>query len=178
MKLLRNPELIRSLFSHTAAATPDAEWRRSFARIWQVMAHLVAALDHSEVVTPELARKEGETTEQRTARMDGWIANRVPDIGFLIDHMLSRAWNPEIFADPSKIGIVGHSFGGWTVLSATEADPAHPGRGGSCAGWKLTTKAGTHSGKTQFCVEPKCSNSVSGCGRRYDDPTRWDLRNV
>lgn len=85
--------------------------------------YVVAALDHSEAVTPELARKEGETTEQRTARIDGWIANRVPDIRFLIDYMLSTTGDSKLLVDPSKIGIVGHSFGGWTVLAATEADP-------------------------------------------------------
>src|SRR5436309_3055913 len=44
--------------------------------------YVVAALDHSEVVAPELARKQDETPEQRAARIDGWIASRVPDIRF------------------------------------------------------------------------------------------------
>src|SRR5712692_8142577 len=42
--------------------------------------YVVAALDHSEVVAPELTRKEGETDVQKAARVEGWIANRVPDV--------------------------------------------------------------------------------------------------
>jgi predicted dienelactone hydrolase len=78
--------------------------------------YVVAALDHSELVVPELARKDGETPEQRAARADGWIGSRVPDIRFLLDHLLDGAFRA------SQIGIVGYSFGGWTALAATEAD--------------------------------------------------------
>lgn len=85
--------------------------------------YLVAALDHSEVVAAELAREEGETDEQKTARVEAWIANRVPDIRFLLDHLLSgAAWESEAELDPAQIGIVGHSFGGWTALAATEVE--------------------------------------------------------
>jgi predicted dienelactone hydrolase len=52
--------------------------------------YVVAALDHSEIVAPELARKSGETDDQKMARAEAWIANRVPDIQFLLDHLLNR----------------------------------------------------------------------------------------
>jgi dienelactone hydrolase len=85
--------------------------------------YLVAALDHSEIVATELAGKDGETGEQKTARVEAWIANRVPDIRFLLDHLLNdRAWDLEAKIDPARIGIVGHSFGGWTTLAATEVE--------------------------------------------------------
>lgn len=85
--------------------------------------YLVAALDHSEVVAAELARKDGETDEQKAARVEAWIANRVPDIRFLLDHLLNdKAWDSEAKLDPTRIGIVGHSFGGWTALAATEVE--------------------------------------------------------
>jgi dienelactone hydrolase len=74
--------------------------------------YIVAALDHSEVVAPELGRKDGETAEQKTARAEAWIANRVPDIRFLLDHLLLDG----------PVGIVGHSFGGWTALAAPEIE--------------------------------------------------------
>jgi dienelactone hydrolase len=77
--------------------------------------YVVAALDHSEVVAPELARKEGETVEEKAARQQAWIANRVPDIRFLLDCMLQEA-----NVDPQRIGIVGHSFGGWTALATPD----------------------------------------------------------
>jgi dienelactone hydrolase len=85
--------------------------------------YMVAALDHSEVTAPELARKDGETEEQRAARADGWIANRVPDIRFLLDHLLNGTpWDPAVRLEAARIGIVGHSFGGWTALAAAEED--------------------------------------------------------
>jgi dienelactone hydrolase len=85
--------------------------------------YLVAASDHSEVVAPELARKDGETDEQKTARLEALIANRVPDIRFLLDHLLNgTAWDSVAKPDPVRIGIVGHSFGGWTALAAIEVE--------------------------------------------------------
>ena len=85
--------------------------------------YVVAALDHSEVVAAELARKDGETAEQKQARAEAWIANRVPDICFLLDHLLdTAAWDSEAHLDPARIGIVGHSFGGWTALAAPDVE--------------------------------------------------------
>lgn len=83
--------------------------------------YVVAALNHSEVVAAELARRDGETAEQKMARQEAWISNRVPDIDFLLDHLLSgETWNSGTRLDLNQIGIVGHSFGGWTALSAID----------------------------------------------------------
>jgi dienelactone hydrolase len=82
--------------------------------------YVVAALDHSEVVAAELKGRDGETAEQLSARVDGWIANRVPDIRFLLDHVLSGS---DAYIDPDRVGIVGHSFGGWTALAAPDVEP-------------------------------------------------------
>jgi predicted dienelactone hydrolase len=85
--------------------------------------YLVAALDHSEVLVAELMRREGETDEQKAARWAAVIAGRVPDIRFLLDQLLSRAaWDSEANIDPTRIGIVGHSFGGWTALATPAED--------------------------------------------------------
>jgi dienelactone hydrolase len=85
--------------------------------------YVVAALDHSEVVASELARKDGETSEQRAARWEALIASRVPDVLFLLEHLLSSAgWNSEARLDPARIGIVGHSFGGWTALATPDIE--------------------------------------------------------
>ncbi len=80
--------------------------------------YVVAALNHSEVVAPELAPKPDETPDERSARGQAWIANRVPDIRFLLDHLLASEPN----LDPERIGIAGHSFGGWTALAAPEVE--------------------------------------------------------
>jgi len=50
--------------------------------------YIVAGLNHSELVAPELAHREGETLEQRAARAEAAIASRVPDIRFLLDRVL------------------------------------------------------------------------------------------
>ena len=85
--------------------------------------YVVAALDHSELVAPELARKEGESEEQKWARARVWAANRVPDITFILDHLLSgAAWHSEAKIDSQRIGIAGHSFGGWTALAMPESE--------------------------------------------------------
>jgi len=86
--------------------------------------YVVAALDHSERVAGELAPQPGETAAQRAARVAAWIANRVPDIRFLLDQMVTRrAWKTAAVVDPNRVGIVGHSFGGWTALATPDTEP-------------------------------------------------------
>jgi predicted dienelactone hydrolase len=86
--------------------------------------YVVAALDHSEVAALDLARQASETEEQKRARVDAWIASRVPDIRFLLDHLLDGpGWHSEAHLDRTRVGIVGFSFGGWTVLAAPDVEP-------------------------------------------------------
>jgi dienelactone hydrolase len=73
--------------------------------------YLVAALDHSEVVAPEI-----------TGNVQDLIGNRVPDARFLLDYMLAGAIPCTARPDPNRIAIVGHSFGGWTALALPETD--------------------------------------------------------
>ena len=79
--------------------------------------YAVAALDHSEVVAADLAGKDAETQAQRAARVDAIIASRVPDVRFLLDKVAAEGG-----VDSTRIGLVGHSFGGWTVLATAEVD--------------------------------------------------------
>jgi dienelactone hydrolase len=81
--------------------------------------YIVAALDHSEIIAKELAYRSGETPEQLNARADAWVSNRVPDVRFLLDQLLTDAG---AHVDPNRIGITGHSFGGWTALAAPEVE--------------------------------------------------------
>ena len=68
--------------------------------------YVVAALDH----------REGEQAERK-------IAERVPDVRFLLDHLLEGpGWHSEARLDPARIGIVGHNFGGWTALAAPDVE--------------------------------------------------------
>ncbi len=84
--------------------------------------YVVAAMDHSELVAPELAPRPDEAEAQKAARAQAWIANRVPDVHVLLDRLFGGDWDSQARIDPARIGIVGHSFGGWTALAATEAD--------------------------------------------------------
>jgi dienelactone hydrolase len=87
--------------------------------------YVVAALDHSEVVASDLAPGEGETATHRAARVDNIIASRVPDVRFLLDYLLSTAdvaETADLSLDAERVGLVGHSFGGWTVLATAELD--------------------------------------------------------
>ena len=109
------------IFSHSSGAG-----RRSATFLCTHLSshgYLVAALDHSEMIATELARKEAETDEQKTARWEALIASRVPDIQFLLDHLFNNAaWDSEAKPDLARIGIVGHSFGGWTALAANDVE--------------------------------------------------------
>jgi dienelactone hydrolase len=89
--------------------------------------YVVAALDHSEVSAPELARPESETAEQKKARWNAVIASRVPDVRFLLESMLRGTAfesNPSVRLDHGRIGIAGHSFGAWTALAANDVEPS------------------------------------------------------
>ena len=109
------------LYSHSSGGN-----RRSATFLCTHLAshgYVAAALDHSETFAPELRGREGETKEQRAARAEAMVASRVPDLRFLLDHLLApKEWESEAKIDPIQIGIVGHSFGGWTVLAAPELD--------------------------------------------------------
>jgi dienelactone hydrolase len=85
--------------------------------------YVTAALDHSEVVAAELAPRPGETREEKSARAAAMMASRVPDVRFLLDHVLGGAVSePGISPDPERVGIVGYSFGGWTALAAPDEE--------------------------------------------------------
>ena len=104
------------VFSHSSGGD-----RRSASFLCSHLAshgYVVAAMDHSELVAAELAPAADESAEQRKARVDAVVASRVPDVRFLIDHMLGAGLD----VDAGKIGLVGHSFGGWTVLAVPETD--------------------------------------------------------
>jgi dienelactone hydrolase len=104
--------------------------------------YAVAALDHSEVAAPELASRPGETPEQRAVRVDAIMASRVPDVCFLLADLVSGEPSQasdigdgaaaagrraqavvDIALDLDQLGLVGHSFGGWTALATPNVEP-------------------------------------------------------
>ena len=93
--------------------------------------YLVAALDHSEVVAPDLAATPGESASARAARVAAIVASRVPDVRFLISRLLDDGSGTDLDGvrfdgfrfDGLKVAVVGHSFGGWTALATPEFEP-------------------------------------------------------
>jgi len=92
--------------------------------------HVVAAADHTGNSAVDFAARArrasaGEvlTPEQRDAYTRRIIADRVPDLRFLLDRVLAGA--PGEVADQiddQRVGLAGWSFGGWAVLAAPEVD--------------------------------------------------------
>jgi dienelactone hydrolase len=108
------------LYSHSSGGN-----RRSATFLCTHLAghgYVVAAMDHSEMVAPELQSCAGETASDQAARVDAIIASRVPDVRLLLDYVLGAGLS-DIEPDAARIGLAGHSFGGWTVLAATEVEP-------------------------------------------------------
>jgi predicted dienelactone hydrolase len=72
--------------------------------------YVVAALDHSEVVAPELGGRDGKTAAERAVRIDAVIASRVPDVRFLLDYL------PDRVAGAGPAGPAGSALraSGWT----------------------------------------------------------------
>jgi predicted dienelactone hydrolase len=96
---------------------------------WFLCAHIashgyvVGALDHSELVATELMRRAQETAEEAAIRVQAMIENRVPDVRFLLDQMLTGdSLGLGVDIAHQRIGLVGHSFGGWTVLAAPDSE--------------------------------------------------------
>lgn len=88
--------------------------------------YAVAAMDHSEVVAPELGPRPGESAADRARRIDAVIASRVPDVRVLLSALTGTrpvAGLDGIGLDPELIAVAGHSFGGWTALAAPESEP-------------------------------------------------------
>jgi dienelactone hydrolase len=76
--------------------------------------YAVVALDHSEVVAPRTPQPD-ETAAHRQGRIDQIVADRVSDGAFLVDTATA------LFG-PRPVGLVGHSFGGWTALRTADDD--------------------------------------------------------
>lgn len=88
--------------------------------------YLVAAVDHSELIAPELAPTDGETAAGRASRIEAIIGSRVPDVRFLLSYLIDQQGGPElpgIAVDEDLIAVAGHSLGGWTALAVPEQEP-------------------------------------------------------
>ena len=74
--------------------------------------YTVTALDHSDNQLPRPS--EGANAEEKRTRLKAWIDARVPDVRFLLETVRPGS---------EDVGIIGHSFGGWTALAAPSEEP-------------------------------------------------------
>jgi dienelactone hydrolase len=112
------------LYSHTS----NGYRRQSTFLCTHLASHgyVVAAADHVGNTVVELEERNRRiaagnplSPEEREALIQRIIADRVPDIRCLLSHLLSRLPN---HVDSERVGLVGWSFGGWSVLATPEVD--------------------------------------------------------
>lgn len=91
--------------------------------------YVVAAVDHTgntitDVMQAMLQIASGSASPDFVQELNQFIALRPDDVIFLLDAVLGGL-DPEIAAlvDPTRIGMSGHSFGGWTTLKLNEREP-------------------------------------------------------
>ncbi|MGH9176792.1 MAG: alpha/beta hydrolase family protein, partial [Vicinamibacterales bacterium] len=113
------------LFSHTSLG----HRRQSSFLCTHLASHgyIVAAADHTGNTFAEWTRwaTVGDvlTREERDGYIERIIADRVPDLRFLLDDVLGgAAGDVSDQIDDQRIGLIGWSFGGWAVLAALEVD--------------------------------------------------------
>jgi predicted dienelactone hydrolase len=88
--------------------------------------YVVVAADHAGNAASDFAVRQG-TAAMTPDELDAYIAriieDRVPDLRALIDRAIDGGMGePSAVVDRDRIGLVGWSFGGWSVLAAPEQD--------------------------------------------------------
>lgn len=90
--------------------------------------YVVAAVDHTGNTTADIlqmtfAARSGAVLPEPLSLLEVFIDARPRDVGFLIDRVLDgTAGDVAARVDAERIGMTGHSFGGWTTLAVTHAD--------------------------------------------------------
>ena len=89
--------------------------------------YVVAAVDHTgntilDVMQAIMMRQSGATPPDADAVLEEFIVARPADVSFTIDRLLAGAGHLESRVDPDRIGVAGHSFGGWTTLAVAGRD--------------------------------------------------------
>lgn len=80
--------------------------------------YVVASMDHVGNTTADMLSGEGAAGDPEAT--DRFIQSRPLDTSFVIDAMLGGQSGLDI--DSERIGMAGHSFGGWTTLKTLESD--------------------------------------------------------
>jgi len=91
--------------------------------------YVVASVDHTgntviDFMQTVMRMAGGESPPNFGTELREYVAMRPADVVFMLDAVLGTL-DPEIAAlvDASRIGMSGHSFGGWTTLKVNECEP-------------------------------------------------------
>ena len=89
--------------------------------------YVVAAMDHTgntvvEILQSMMAAQMGEPPPDPLPILKEIMPLRPADVSFVIDQMLAGRADGTARVDPSRIGVAGHSFGGWTTLMTAHSD--------------------------------------------------------
>ncbi|MAI78576.1 MAG: hypothetical protein CL917_06535 [Deltaproteobacteria bacterium] len=88
---------------------------------WASHGYAVMSMDHVGNTSMDMiGAAMGSGTTDPEKQMVQFIADRPADASFIIDAAL--AGEADLNIDPKRIGISGHSFGGWTTLATTDRD--------------------------------------------------------
>lgn len=139
--------------------------------------YVVAAVDHrgntiadvaakmSRKRTVQPSNKGQESDDRRSRAANGFrqiMEHRPADFSFLISELLAgSAAGLSSMIDAGRIGAAGHSFGGWTILTATASDPRI----------RALLALAPAGGRTQMPVNPLRENVRLDWGR--DVPTLY-----
>ena len=88
---------------------------------WASHGYAVAAMDHVGNTTRDMLAMATAPPQSPEAMIRRFMTDRPADVRFVIDSMLTGAAGVRV--DPERIGMSGHSFGGWTTLRAVGSDP-------------------------------------------------------
>lgn len=114
--------------------------------------YIVAAVDHAgntitDMIQMIMQVQLGGALPDPVQLLVEFVGLRPADVRFMIDSILDGRAGEDVasFADPERIGMTGHSFGGWTTLAVTALDgriraalPLAPG-GGSASSLPIET---------------------------------------
>ncbi|MCS5638431.1 MAG: alpha/beta hydrolase [Myxococcota bacterium] len=88
---------------------------------WASHGYAVVAMDHVGNTTLDMMQAAlASEAPDPGASMKQFIADRPADASFIIDCALAGESGLEV--DPARIGMSGHSFGGWTTLATSHRD--------------------------------------------------------
>lgn len=111
------------LFSHGFAG--HRRQSTTLCTHWASHGYVVAAPDHAGNTTPDILDadlgEDGLTPEEELALVRQFAEDRPRDVVFVLNSLFEERWGDLI--DPDRIGMSGHSFGGWTTLMVTQREP-------------------------------------------------------